>query len=196
MHLDLFEQPGRKWSFDVDSDAAVPLWGVPKGIAWPVGRIHRAALSNLLQVPPDGPLRLPVPDRSPPLPPLRCGSAAAAEPNRLLKKAHLRRWHAGALAAAYRKYASLGPARAAWHLDLFEQPEQKRAFQQPARFLREGAPPPWPNTRRTGRRTAGTPAPASGGRHHSPSGGGQEPPPPPAASPGESSVGAGGHRRS
>jgi hypothetical protein len=41
--------------------------------------------------------------------------------SRLLKKAHLRRWHAWALAAAYRKYASLGPARAALHLDLFEQ---------------------------------------------------------------------------
>jgi hypothetical protein len=53
--------------------------------------------------------------------------------SRLLKKAHLRRWHAGALAAAYRKYASLGPARAALHLDLFEQPGRKQVFQQPAK---------------------------------------------------------------
>ena len=42
--------------------------------------------------------------------------------NRLLKRAHLRRWHAGALGAAYRKYTSLGPARAALHLGPFEQP--------------------------------------------------------------------------
>jgi len=41
---------------------------------------------------------------------------------RLLKKAHLRRWPARALVAAYLKYASLGPARAALHLDFFEQP--------------------------------------------------------------------------
>ena len=48
-----------------------------------------------------------------------------AEPGRLLKKAHLRRWRAWALVAAYRKYASLGPSRAALHLDLFEQPAEK-----------------------------------------------------------------------
>jgi hypothetical protein len=54
-------------------------------------------------------------------------------PSRLLKRAHLRRWHAGALIAAYRKYASLGPARAALHLDLFEQPDRERVFQHPAR---------------------------------------------------------------
>jgi hypothetical protein len=42
--------------------------------------------------------------------------------NRLLKKAHLLRWHAWALAAAYLEYASLSPARAALHLDFFEQP--------------------------------------------------------------------------
>ena len=35
---------------------------------------------------------------------------------------------AGALAAAYRKYASLGPARAAWHLGLFEQPAESEFF--------------------------------------------------------------------
>jgi hypothetical protein len=45
-------------------------------------------------------------------------------PDRLLKKAHLRRWRARALAAAYLQYASLGPSLAALHLDLFEQPEQ------------------------------------------------------------------------
>ncbi|MCX5735758.1 MAG: hypothetical protein NTW68_15745, partial [candidate division NC10 bacterium] len=45
-----------------------------------------------------------------------------ASTNRPLKKAHLLRWHARALAAAYLEYASLGPARAALHLDLFEQP--------------------------------------------------------------------------
>ena len=40
---------------------------------------------------------------------------------RLLKKAHLLRWLPRALVAAYREYASLGPAVAALHLDLFEQ---------------------------------------------------------------------------
>jgi hypothetical protein len=49
-------------------------------------------------------------------------------PSRLLKKAHLRRWRAWALVAAYRKYASLGPSRSALHLDLFEQPDPKRVF--------------------------------------------------------------------
>jgi len=52
-----------------------------------------------------------------------------------MKKAHLRRWRARALVAAYLEYASLGPSRAALpfgkltvpsevegHLDLFEQP--------------------------------------------------------------------------
>jgi hypothetical protein len=39
-------------------------------------------------------------------------------PSRLVKKAHLRRWRARALAAAYAEYASLGPSRAALHLDL------------------------------------------------------------------------------
>jgi len=42
--------------------------------------------------------------------------------SRLLKKAHLRRWRARALAAAYLKYASLGPSLAALQLGLFEQP--------------------------------------------------------------------------
>jgi hypothetical protein len=48
---------------------------------------------------------------------------------RLLKKAHLLRWLARALAAAYRKYAWTHlrwvprPSLAALHLDLFEQPE-------------------------------------------------------------------------
>jgi hypothetical protein len=43
----------------------------------------------------------------------------------LLKNAHLRRWRAWALVAAYRKYASLGPSLAALHLGLFEQPGRK-----------------------------------------------------------------------
>jgi hypothetical protein len=46
----------------------------------------------------------------------------------LLKKAHLRRWRAWALVAAYLEYASLGPSLAALHLDLFEQPGQKRDY--------------------------------------------------------------------
>jgi len=49
--------------------------------------------------------------------------------SRLLKKAHLRRWCAWALAAAYAEYASLGPSRAALHLDFFEQPAEDRLFQ-------------------------------------------------------------------
>ena len=59
-------------------------------------------------------------------------------PNRLLKKAHLRRWHARALAAAYPEYAWTHlrwvprPFRAALRLNLFEQPERKRVFQHPA----------------------------------------------------------------
>jgi len=40
----------------------------------------------------------------------------------LLKTAHLRRWPASPLAAAYLQYASLGRQRAALHLDRFEQP--------------------------------------------------------------------------
>ena len=61
--------------------------------------------------------------------------------NRLLKKAHVLRWRASALAAAYIEYAwtQLRRAprlrRAALHLDLFEQPGRKRVFQHPARFL-------------------------------------------------------------
>ena len=49
--------------------------------------------------------------------------------------------HAGALAAAYRKYAWTHlrwvprPARAALHLNLFEQPERKRVFQYSVRML-------------------------------------------------------------
>jgi hypothetical protein len=39
-----------------------------------------------------------------------------------MKKAHLLRWPASPLAAAYLQYASLGLQRAALHLDLFEQP--------------------------------------------------------------------------
>ena len=62
--------------------------------------------------------------------------------SRLLKMAHLRGSiprmgapHAGVLAAAYRKYAWTHlwwvprPARAAWHLDLFEQPGRKLVIQ-------------------------------------------------------------------
>jgi hypothetical protein len=44
-------------------------------------------------------------------------------PHGLLKKTHLRRWLASALAAAYLQYASLGHRPAALHLGLFEQPE-------------------------------------------------------------------------
>jgi CheY-like chemotaxis protein len=62
------------------------------------------------------------------------------DPSRLLEKAHLLRWHARALAAAYLEYAWTHlrwvprPPRAALHLDLFEQPERNRVFQQPARM--------------------------------------------------------------
>jgi hypothetical protein len=42
----------------------------------------------------------------------------------LVKKDHLRRCHACALAAAYLEYASLGASRSALHVDLFEQPGQ------------------------------------------------------------------------
>ncbi len=38
-------------------------------------------------------------------------SVSTTTPNRLLKKAHLRRWNAQALAAAYLEYASLGLPR-------------------------------------------------------------------------------------
>ena len=41
---------------------------------------------------------------------------------RLLKTAHLQRWPASPLAAAYFQYASLGRQRAALHLGPFEQP--------------------------------------------------------------------------
>jgi len=51
-----------------------------------------------------------------------------ARPSRPLKKAHLRRWRARALAAAYPEYASLGASRAALHLDLFEQPDGIERF--------------------------------------------------------------------
>jgi len=50
----------------------------------------------------------------------------------LLKKAHLLRWKAEALVAAYLEYASLGLAPSALHLGLFEQPGGKRVFQHPA----------------------------------------------------------------
>ena len=43
----------------------------------------------------------------------------------MLKTAHLQRWLAPALAAAYLQYASLGPSRAALHLDRFEQPAEQ-----------------------------------------------------------------------
>ncbi|MEI8189795.1 MAG: hypothetical protein WCI75_08765, partial [candidate division NC10 bacterium] len=36
-------------------------------------------------------------------------------------------------AAAYLKYASLGPSLAALHPDLFEQPGRKQVFQRPAK---------------------------------------------------------------
>ena len=65
------------------------------------------------------------------------GADAAYRP---LKKAHLLRWHARALAAAYLEYAWTHlrwvprPPCAALRLDLFEQPERNRVFQQPARM--------------------------------------------------------------
>jgi hypothetical protein len=43
--------------------------------------------------------------------------------SRLLKKAHLRRWFASALAATYLQYASLGLRQTALQLGVFEQPE-------------------------------------------------------------------------
>jgi hypothetical protein len=52
--------------------------------------------------------------------------------SRLLKRTHLRRWYARALAAAYLQYASLGPARSALHLGPFEQPGQNQIPQPPA----------------------------------------------------------------
>ena len=45
---------------------------------------------------------------------------------RLLKKAHLRRWPARVLVAAYPVYASLGLPHSALHLDLFEQPAKTK----------------------------------------------------------------------
>jgi len=54
--------------------------------------------------------------------------------SRLLKKAHLRRWSALPLAAAYFQYASLGHRHSALHLGPFEQPGEKRGFPHPARF--------------------------------------------------------------
>jgi hypothetical protein len=47
---------------------------------------------------------------------------------RLLKKAHLRRWRARALVAAYLEYASLGASLAALHLSHFEQPGKEESF--------------------------------------------------------------------
>jgi hypothetical protein len=52
------------------------------------------------------------------------------QPAEKLKTAHLRRWRARALAAAYLEYASLGPSLAALQLDRFEQPAEKRVFRQ------------------------------------------------------------------
>jgi len=60
----------------------------------------------------------------------RCTRTSGPSSNRLLKKAHLQRWHARALAAAYLKYALTHlrwvprPSRSASHLDLFEQPAE------------------------------------------------------------------------
>jgi hypothetical protein len=61
-------------------------------------------------------------------------------PSRLLKKAHLRRWRARAalrrtdqVRLAPAPILRMGTRRAALHLDLFEQPGQKRVFQHPAR---------------------------------------------------------------
>jgi hypothetical protein len=54
--------------------------------------------------------------------------------SRLLKKAHLLRCRASALAAAYLQYASLGLRPAALHLDLFEQPELRLGKSEPDKF--------------------------------------------------------------
>jgi len=45
-----------------------------------------------------------------------------------MKKAHLLRWNAQALVAAYLEYASLGLPHSALHLDLFEQPVGESGF--------------------------------------------------------------------
>ena len=50
--------------------------------------------------------------------PRRCCGGRAA----IRKTAHLLRWPARALVAAYLEYASLGPSRTALHLDRFERP--------------------------------------------------------------------------
>jgi hypothetical protein len=47
------------------------------------------------------------------------------ECERLLKEAHLRRWSASPLAAAYLQYASLGLRPSALHLSFFGQPGWK-----------------------------------------------------------------------
>ena len=60
--------------------------------------------------------------------PGRCSRWTAVCSSRLLKKGHLLRWPASALAAAYLQYASLGRRPAAWHLGLFEQPERRGYF--------------------------------------------------------------------
>jgi hypothetical protein len=46
----------------------------------------------------------------------------------LLKKAHLPRWPARTLVAAYQKYASLGLSHAALHLDLLSNLTGERLF--------------------------------------------------------------------
>ena len=46
----------------------------------------------------------------------------------MLKKAHLRRWFASALAATYLQYVSLDLRQTALHLDLFEQPGKSRVL--------------------------------------------------------------------
>ncbi len=48
--------------------------------------------------------------------------------SRPLKKAHLRRWFACALIAAYQEYASFGASQTALHLDLFERPGEGWCF--------------------------------------------------------------------
>jgi len=48
--------------------------------------------------------------------------------NRLLKKAHPRRWFASVLAATYLQYVSLDLQQTALRLDLFEQPGENEFF--------------------------------------------------------------------
>jgi hypothetical protein len=60
--------------------------------------------------------------------------------SRPLKTAHLLRWAALALVAAYPQYASLGLAHPALHLDRFERPGGEAVFQQLAGVVSANRP--------------------------------------------------------